>query len=223
MINGTFDVVMSYKLFILQKTCSVMKCIIHWIVNDLNQDLRVWWDCTASFWSLSTSKQGFFRVTGGFGGSGRVHVIHRLEKQRFKWPHLCFQSRQTLRHLSIPPSSPSCCVPLLCLSKLLLSFHPLLVCVLSLFFSVTKSPAHQAAKTAAGPERLLQSGQLHLSWINDLSRCFANSSKCVIVTVIICENAAWRLQFIYPWNIESLQWSYKLFLRISSSGFIRFV
>ena len=59
---------------------------------------------------------------------------------------------------------------------------------LSFFFSVTKSPAHQAAKTAAGPERLLQSGQLHLSWINDLSRCFANSSKCVIVTVIICEN-----------------------------------
>ena len=36
-----------------------MKCFSHSIVNDLNQDLRAWSDCTAPLWTLSTSKQGF--------------------------------------------------------------------------------------------------------------------------------------------------------------------
>lgn len=197
---------MSYKRFILQKTCSVMKCIVHWRVTDLNQDLRVWWDCTAPFWTLCTSKQGFFSGSLVDLGARGVCMWYTDWKSSYLNDLICaFRADRHWDTCLFPPPAP----PAAFLSSASANFSfpfTLFSFVSSLFFfSVTKSPAHQAAKTAAGPERLPQSGQLHLSWINDLSRCFANSSECVIVTVIICENAAWRLQFIYPWNIESLQ------------------
>lgn len=126
--------------------------------------------------TLHSHVNNVFRVCGGSGARGLCMWCAGWRSSHLKASSVL--SEQTLSHLlSGPPSTP----PAAFLSSASANFSFLftLLFVSSPFFSATKSPAQQAAETAAGPEHRLESGQLHQSRINDPTHCFVNSPKCV--------------------------------------------
>lgn len=74
---------------------------------------------------LPMGKQGWGLLVWGAWGVRMCRTAWK--RQPFKWPHLCIQRRHWTTCYLPPPSPSSCCVPLLCLSKFLLSFHPFLL------------------------------------------------------------------------------------------------
>ena len=87
-------------------------------------------------------------------------------------------SEQTVSHLlSVPPAPPSHCVPLLCLSKFLLSFHSLVFSFA--LFSVTKS------RLTRRPRQ-----QLALRVCLSLA-CFINHGSMTIISVLSTISNVW--------------------------------
>lgn len=118
---------------------------------------------------LPMGKQGWGLLVWGVWGVRMCHTAWK--RQPFKWPHQCIQRRHWTTCYLPPPSPSSCRVPLLCLSKFLLSFHPFFSC----FFL---SPRWQRLELNRQPRQ-----QLAL-WVGSGLASFINHSSVTGVTVL---------------------------------------